>query len=329
MRIAFCGKGGSGKTSISTLFIRYLASKGEQILAIDGDINQHLTHALGLDPEKVKALPRLGHQMKVLTKYVAGNNPRVNADHVIESTPAGNGSGFITFEGDDDVSRHFILRKDNLRFMAVGGHEDHDVGATCYHKFTGAEGIFLNHLLDKSDEFVIGDMCAGADPLASSGLASRYDAIYLVLEPTLKSIGVYEQARQYADPFGIRLFVIANKITSADDLAFIEEKTGQKALCAFGDMAVVRNFERGQDYVVSDLDTQIIDNLETMRKTALSLGERDWDRYMENGKFFHKRSTTSWASAMYGADLMQQIDPDFSYASVVDANQNLELRKAG
>lgn len=314
MRIAFCGKGGSGKTSIASLFIRYLISKNEQVLAIDGDINQHLSHALGLDEQKVKSLPRLGQEAKILKDYVAGTNPRVKADQIIESTPAGRGSSFISFEGGDPVSDHFILRDNNLRFMAVGGHDEKDLGTTCYHKFTGAEGIFLNHLLDQSDEFVVGDMCAGADPFASSGLASRYDAIYLVMEPTLKSIGVYEQARKYADPFGIRLFTIGNKITNADDLAFVEEKTGQRALCAFGDMTVIRNFEKGRDYRVSDLDNQTTNNLEIMRQTAKSLGERDWGRYVENGKFFHERSSAGWASAMYGVDLTNQIDPDFDYS---------------
>ncbi len=78
MRIAFCGKGGSGKTSIASLFIRYLADKGEDVLAIDGDINQHLATALGLDPQKTNALPRLGQQMKTLKNYVAGQNKRIN-----------------------------------------------------------------------------------------------------------------------------------------------------------------------------------------------------------------------------------------------------------
>lgn len=318
MRIAFCGKGGSGKTSIASLFIRYLAAKGEPVLAIDGDINQHLASALGLDQKKSSMLPRLGQQMNILKQYVVGQNKRINADHIIESTPAGRGSNFITFDGLDPVSQHFILRENNLRFMAVGGHEEHDIGTTCFHKFTGAEGIFLNHLLDKENEFVIGDMCAGADPFASSGLASRYDAIYLVLEPTLKSISVYGQARQYADPFGIRLFVIGNKIISPEDLTFIEEKTGQKALCAFGDLSVIRDLEKGRDYAIPNLEAQTIDSLEVMRATALTLGPRDWKRYVENGKFFHQRSSDGWASAAYGADLMQQVDPEFSYQSLYE-----------
>lgn len=317
MRIAFCGKGGSGKTSMASLFIRYLLAKNEEVLAIDGDINQHLAEALGLNADKIDALPRLGQEASVLREYCRGTNERVGSDYFIESTPAGTGSNFISFDSRDPVSDHFILRENNLRFMAVGGHDDKDMGTTCFHKFTGAEGIFLNHLLDQHNEFVIGDKCAGADPFASSGLASRYDAIYLVLEPTLKSISVYEQARQYADPFGIRIFIIANKIASDDDLAFIEEKTGQKALCAFGDLGVIRSLEKGRDYTIDDLDAKAIANLEMMRQTAKNLPSRDWAKYQEIGNQFHKRACEGWANSMFGFDVMEQIDPDFRYESVI------------
>lgn len=42
MRIAFVGKGGSGKTTLSSLFIRHLAATGAPVVAVDADINQHL-----------------------------------------------------------------------------------------------------------------------------------------------------------------------------------------------------------------------------------------------------------------------------------------------
>lgn len=272
--------------------------------------------AIGLHPEKIKSLARIGQEASILRDYVRGTNPRINPAHFIESTPAGRGSNFITFAGDDPVSKKFILREGNLRFMAVGGHGDEDMGTTCYHKFTGAEGIFLNHLLDKEDEFVVGDKCAGADPFASSGLASRYDAIFLVLEPTLKSLGVYEQALQYAKPFGIRLFVIANKITSSEDLSFIEEKTGQEALCAFGNLGVIRNLEKGLDYTIGDLEGDVIQNLQTMTEAARSLGSRNWTHYMNVGNQFHKRAGDGWANSKYGYDILEQVDPDFHYDQV-------------
>jgi CO dehydrogenase nickel-insertion accessory protein CooC1 len=49
VRIAFVGKGGSGKTTSAAVFSRYLAELGKPVLAIDADINQHLGQALGHD----------------------------------------------------------------------------------------------------------------------------------------------------------------------------------------------------------------------------------------------------------------------------------------
>jgi len=49
MKIAFVGKGGSGKTTLASLLARHLAEAGLPVLAIDADINQHLGVALGLD----------------------------------------------------------------------------------------------------------------------------------------------------------------------------------------------------------------------------------------------------------------------------------------
>ncbi len=55
MKIAFVGKGGSGKTTLSSLFIRHLAAEGAPVVAVDADINQHLGAALGLDEAEAAA----------------------------------------------------------------------------------------------------------------------------------------------------------------------------------------------------------------------------------------------------------------------------------
>jgi CO dehydrogenase maturation factor len=49
VRIAFVGKGGSGKTTTAAAFSRYLAAQGQPVVAVDADINQHLAVALGHD----------------------------------------------------------------------------------------------------------------------------------------------------------------------------------------------------------------------------------------------------------------------------------------
>ena len=56
MRIAFVGKGGSGKTTVAAAFSRYLAASGRPVVAVDADINQHLAAALGYDGPPPRAL---------------------------------------------------------------------------------------------------------------------------------------------------------------------------------------------------------------------------------------------------------------------------------
>ncbi len=48
--IAFAGKGGTGKTTVAGMLIKYLVSKGKSpILAVDADSNANLNEVLGLD----------------------------------------------------------------------------------------------------------------------------------------------------------------------------------------------------------------------------------------------------------------------------------------
>jgi CO dehydrogenase maturation factor len=59
MRIAFVGKGGSGKTTLASLFCKHLAATGRPVLTIDADINQHLGVALGLSEQAASSVPAL------------------------------------------------------------------------------------------------------------------------------------------------------------------------------------------------------------------------------------------------------------------------------
>jgi len=59
MKIAVCGKGGSGKTTISATLTRLLARRGLPVLAIDGDPNPNLIQALGVGPGiEIESVPR-------------------------------------------------------------------------------------------------------------------------------------------------------------------------------------------------------------------------------------------------------------------------------
>jgi CO dehydrogenase maturation factor len=104
MKIAFVGKGGSGKTTLSSLFIRHLAATRVPVVAIDADINQHLGPALGLDEDEAAALPALGAHLPEIKEYLRGANPRItSAETMIKTTPPGHGSRLLRLSEDNPV----------------------------------------------------------------------------------------------------------------------------------------------------------------------------------------------------------------------------------
>ena len=322
MRAAFCGKGGSGKSTLASLFSRYLAQiPNTPVLAIDGDINQHLGESLGFSTEDISALPKLGVDTKPLVEYIKGKNSRIESvDHMTNTTPATRESNFLYLQQDNVVFQHYTLRSGNLKFMAIGGHDEEMVGKTCYHHYLGYIGVLLNHLLDGKNEYVIGDMVAGADPFASNYIGTRFDIAFLVVEPTLKSVGVFEQCREYAEPYGVKLKVIGNKIENDDDKTFLQEHLGDHLLGFVPRSQFVRDAEKGIQHDLSELEPEILNVLETM-KVDLDTCQRDWKRYQEVGIHFHKLAAESWANDLYKTDMMQQIDPDFRYEDIISTQK--------
>ncbi len=58
-RIAVCGKGGSGKTTIAGTLARALARRGHRVLAVDGDSNPNLAITLGIPADRADAITPL------------------------------------------------------------------------------------------------------------------------------------------------------------------------------------------------------------------------------------------------------------------------------
>ncbi len=61
MRLATCGKGGSGKTTIAATMARLFARRGHAVTALDGDPNPNLAVALGVpaaDRARLRRVPR-------------------------------------------------------------------------------------------------------------------------------------------------------------------------------------------------------------------------------------------------------------------------------
>jgi CO dehydrogenase maturation factor len=319
MKIAFVGKGGSGKTTLSSLFIRHLAAHGVPVTAVDADINQHLGVALGLEEEEAAALTPLGARLPLLKDYLRGDNPRIaSADTMIKTTPPGAGSRLLRLGEDNPVfdacARTVPLdggEAGQVRLLVTGPFTGDDLGVSCYHSKTGAVELLLNHLADGREEYVVVDMTAGSDSFAS-GLFTRFDMTFLVAEPTRRGVSVYRQYREYARDFGVALAVVGNKAQGPDDEAFLREQVGDDLLVTMGHSGWVRALERGAGQPFGGVEEPARRALAALHEASdASYERRDWRRYTEQMVHFHLKNAASWGNERTGADLAAQVDPGF------------------
>jgi CO dehydrogenase maturation factor len=344
VKIAFVGKGGSGKTTLAALFLRHLIASGSApghpdghalrhtdghtdghapghtdrhtdrpatpVLAVDADINQHLAAALGADNDEAVMLPALGDHLGDIKEYLRGTNPRISsAAAMVKTTPPGRGSRLISVGGPNPVYDRLVHRIGGVRIAVTGPFATEDLGVACYHSKVGAVELLLNHLVDGPGEYVVVDMTAGADSFAS-GLFTRFDQTFLVCEPTVRSVAVYRQYVGYARDHRVRVSVIGNKVDDESDVAFLREHVGADLLTWIGRSSYVKAAERGRVLPITELEPANANALDTIR-AAVDSCVKDWPRYTAQAIEFHLRNATVWANDRVGENLADQIDPGF------------------
>ena len=210
MKIAVSGKGGVGKTTLSSGLALFFAEEGRRVIAIDADPDANLAIALGATPEEAATCTAL-----------------VNEDDLIEERTGaapGKGGMFILNPDVSDVVDRCGVTFNGVTMLKMGTVERGGSGCMC------SEGTFLKafmrHLLVTRDDVALLDMEAGIEHLGR-GTAEAVDVLIVVIEPGGRSVQTAHQVRQLALDIGITdVVAVANKVRDADDAAFIREALG-------------------------------------------------------------------------------------------------------
>lgn len=223
------GKGGSGKTSLSTAFTRFLGEKNHQVLAIDADHNMDLLFNLageqeafpylGNDHARIKTLLGMPQEYKTYQQAIA--EERINEQSL----------------GSDNAFFEAFTRQvsPNLWCMAAGPHtEDIHHGVACSHTLSASLKAYVPFLALKDNEAVVVDSTAGMD-MVGTGIARGMDMVCIVTEPTIHATKTAKQIAQGLKEHEVPSVYLLNKCTSPEQYAQAVEWLGQEplAVCSF------------------------------------------------------------------------------------------------
>lgn len=189
--IAVAGKGGSGKTSVSGLIIRYLMNNDlKPVLAVDADPNANLGDSLGLEVRQT------------VGSIIAGfNNEKINI-------PPG-----MTKEAYLDVKLNDALHESRgFDLLTMGRGE----GPDCYCYPNTILRKFIDSLSDNY-AYVVMDNEAGLEHL-SRRTTQNIDALLLISDHSVKGVRTLARIRDLVTELGLavkRQAVVINMVPGA------------------------------------------------------------------------------------------------------------------
>ena len=225
MKIAICGKGGSGKSAIVTLLANAMRERGYRVLVVDSDeSNLGLYRMLGFDRAPIPLMELVGGkksvQKQMASKYSSGDpEPRMNVLAQDE----------ISVE---DIAREHVLEKDNIRLMSIGKILQSLEGCACPMGVLSRE--FLKKLRLNENEVAIVDMEAGVEHFGR-GVETSIDSVLVVVEPSFDSIQLAEKVNSLASGIGVdNVCAVLNKVTSDEMIAKLSEELRKRNIHVIG-----------------------------------------------------------------------------------------------
>jgi len=206
MKLAITGKGGVGKTTLSSLLARIYASEGRNVTAIEANLDQNLAMALGFTVEEAGSIKPIA-ELADLIEERTGAKPGTQAPFYKLNPKV------------DDIPERFSLTKNGVRLLLLGAVKSG--GSGCFCPESALLKTLMTHLLLSKTDVLIMDMDAGVEHL-SRGTTESVDAFIIVVEPGKRSIQTAQTIRKLAEDLGInQSYIVGNKITSEQDRQFI------------------------------------------------------------------------------------------------------------
>ncbi|RJO65390.1 MAG: carbon monoxide dehydrogenase [Myxococcales bacterium] len=200
LKLAVGGKGGVGKTTVTALLARAMASSDRRVIAIDADPVTNLASALGIsEKEPITPISEL-------------------SDLIAERTGAKPGTmgGFFKLNPKvDDIPDRFSRERDGVKLLVMGTVQSGGSGCICPES-TILKAL-MQHLVLYRNEVVVMDMEAGVEHLGRATSGS-VDALLIIVNPGVRSHEAARRIRRLGRDIGIKRFlVLGNRVQGEAD----------------------------------------------------------------------------------------------------------------
>lgn len=196
MKVLVCGKGGSGKSTITALLAKTMAKKGYNVLVVDSDESNFGLHrqlGLGMPDDFMNYLggkKTLGEKMR--QAFQKGETASI-------------------FENKwqiADIPEDYTQGKGNIKMMAIG--KIHDFGEGCACPMGALAKNLLKNMETTSEELVLVDTEAGIEHFGR-GVEEGCDVVLMVVDPSYESLRLSEKIRELAEKAGKPLYFVLNR----------------------------------------------------------------------------------------------------------------------
>ena len=207
MKILVCGKGGCGKSTISTLIAKEISRRGNRVLVIDTDESNFGLHSqLGMD--RPRDFMNYFGGKKVLFEKVKALQEKL---------------------GIDDLPGEYLSQKDNIKLLAMG--KIYDFGEGCACPINALSSKFLEVVDLKDNEFLIADTDAGIEHLGR-GVDKGCDIILIIVDPSQESLRLARKIKEMADSINKDSYYVLNKVDKKTEKVLLNYVDKDKVIAA-------------------------------------------------------------------------------------------------
>jgi CO dehydrogenase maturation factor len=259
MKVLVCGKGGSGKSTLTALLAKAMAGRGYNVLVVDSDESN-----FGLHKQLGVGMP------EDFMNYLGGKKALIEKMMAAFKT----GEGASIFEekwGISEIPEAYTEVNGKIKLMAVG--KIHDFGEGCACPMGAVAKNLLKNIETTAEDLVLVDTEAGIEHFGR-GVEEGCDLILMVLDPSYESIRLSAKIGELAEKAGKPYYFVLNRVDEAGKQIMMNSLGEDKVLAAVPVSAelfkaglegkefevMLPEIETITDFLVSGIKTEAIQN---------------------------------------------------------------------